>query len=261
MPKARVVYISMPVVDLLEKDEYADEVAELDRRVRQYTQAPDMTPYVKAAAHYPPLLGQMGTEHLTVMLTDELERELKETLAVAVSMVNNCSYCIGAHTTVLQKMFDKTDPELVELGGLVSHVHGINVFEEAVLGEDAPMPFPEKTADEVPLLAEIEDALGRLPAYYRVMANDEEYLETIWNRERVTLLEGEMDRRTSEYVALAVSVTNGAAYSTRMHRETLADMGETDDQLFDALQAIEIFQKNNTWTNALQLESGLWGEE
>jgi AhpD family alkylhydroperoxidase len=251
----------MAIVDLLEKEEYADEVAELDDRIRQYTQAPDMTPYVKAAAHYPPLLAQMGTEHLAVMLTDELRRELKETIAVAVSMTNNCSYCIGAHTMVLKKMFDKSDPELVELTGLVSHVNGINAFEGAVLGESPTMPFPKKSAEEVPLLGEIEDELGRLPEYYRVMANDEEYLEAIWNRERVTVLEGEMDRRTSEYVALGVSIANGADYSTRLHRETLQDIGETDEQLFEALQAIEIFQKNNAWTSGLQLEAGLWGDE
>lgn len=251
----------MAIADLLSKEEYADEVAELDERVRQYTKAPDMTPYVKAAAHYPPLLAQMGTEHLAVMLTDELRRELKETVAVAVSMTNDCSYCIGAHTKVLKDMFGKSNRELVELAGLVSHVNGINAFEEAVLGEESPMAFPKKTAEEVPLLAEIEDELGRLPEYYPVMANDEEYLQAIWNRERATVLEGEMDRRTSEYVALGVSIANDADYSTRLHRETLEGLGETDAQLFEALQAIEIFQKNNAWTSGLQLEAGLWADE
>ncbi|MGQ4556130.1 carboxymuconolactone decarboxylase family protein [Halobellus sp. GM3] len=250
----------MAIVDLLEKEAYADEVAALDKRVRQYTQAPEMTPYVKAAAHYPPLLAQMGTEHLTVMLTDELRRELKETLAVAVSMTNNCSYCIGAHVTVLKEMFHASDPELVGLAGVVSHVNGINAFEEAVLGDSPAMPFPKESADEVPLLGEIEARLGRLPDYYRVMANDEAYLETIWNRERVTVLEGELDRRTAEYVALAVSITNDADYSTRTRRETLEELGETDEQLFEALQAIEIFQKNNAWTSGLQLDAGPSGE-
>lgn len=251
----------MAIVDLLEPAEYADEVAELDDRIRQYTGAPDMTPYVKAAAHYPPLLAQMGDEHLSVMLTDELRRELKETMAVAVSMTNNCSYCIQVHSKVITDMFGKTNAERVELAGLVSHVNGVNAFEEAVLGENPAMSFPKRDVDEVPLLGEIEEALGVLPEYYRVMANDEEYLETVWNRERVTLLEGELDRRVCEYVGLGVSIANDADYSTRRHRESLEEMGETDAQLFEALQAIEIFQKNNAWTSGLQLETGVWDED
>lgn len=252
----------MAIVDLLEEHEYDEHVQQLDKRVRQYTGAPGMTPYVKAAGHYPPLLGQMGSEHLVVMTTDALRREQKELIAISVSMVNNCSYCIGAHAHLHQQLFGTTDAELVELVGLVSHVSGLNRFEHAVFRDGIGDPrFPAKDADEVPLLADIEDALGRLPEYYRVMANDPDYLEQVWNREQVTLLEGSLDRVDKELVAWAVSVTNDADYAAELREEILAELGVTDEQLFEALQATEIFEKNNVYTSGLQLEAGLWAEQ
>lgn len=252
----------MPIVDLLDESEFDEHLQELESRVRQYTGAPGMTPYVKAAGNYPPLLGQMGTEHLTVMTTDALSREQKELIAIAVSMVNNCAYCIGAHSRLHQQMFGTTDAELVELVGAVSHVSGLNRFESAVFRDGVDEPrFPAKDAEEVPLLGEIEDALGRVPEYYRVMANDPEYLEVVWNRETVTMLEGSLERVDKELVAWAVSVVNDADYSTRLREEILDDLGVTDEQLFEALQATEIFEKNNVYTSGLQLEAGLWAEE
>lgn len=252
----------MAIVDLLDEDEYDEHVRQLDERVREYTGAPGMTPYVKAAGHYPPLLGQMGSEHLVVMTSDALKREQKELIAIAVSMVNNCAYCIGAHSHLHQQMFGTTDAELVELVGAVSHVAGLNRFEQAVFRDGIDEPrFPAKESDEVPLLTEIEDALGRLPEYYRVMANDPDYLAEVWTRERVTMLEGSLDRVDKELVAWAVSVTNGADYSIELREAILDDLGVTDEQLFEALEATEIFQKNNVYTSGLQLEAGLWGED
>jgi len=252
----------MPIVDLLDESEFDEHLQELESRIRRYTGAPGMTPYVKAAGNYPPLLGQMGTEHLTVMTTDALSREQKELIAIAVSMVNNCSYCIGAHSNLHQKMFGTTDSELVELVGAVSHVSGLNRFESAVFRDGVETPrFPAKDPDEVDMLGEIEDALGRVPEYYRVMANDPEYLEVVWNREVVTMLEGTLDRVDKELVAWAVSVVNDGDYSIRLREEILAELGVSDEQLFEALQTVEIFQKNNVYTSGLQLEAGLWAEE
>ncbi|MFB6353632.1 MAG: carboxymuconolactone decarboxylase family protein [Halobacteriales archaeon] len=252
----------MAIVDLLDDNEYDEHVQQLDERVRQYTGAPGMTPYVKAAGHYPPLLGQMGSEHLVVMTSDALRREQKELIAIAVSMVNNCAYCIGAHAHLHQQMFGTTDAELVELVGAVSHVSGLNRFEHAVFRDGIDDPrFPAKDPADVPLLADIEEALGRLPEYYRVMANDPDYLEEVWTRERVTLLEGSLDRVDKELVAWAVSVVNDADYSTRLREALLDELGVTDEQLFEALQAIEIFQKNNVYTSGLQLEAGLWARD
>ncbi|MFB6173672.1 MAG: carboxymuconolactone decarboxylase family protein [Halobacteriales archaeon] len=248
----------MAIVDLLDEDEYEETVHELDERIRQYTGAPGMTPYVKAAGHYPPLLEQMGTEHLSVMLTDSLRREQKELIAVAVSMVNNCSYCIGAHAHLHREMFGTTDAELVELTGVAAHVTGLVAFERALLGGDGLLDPVD--AEEVPLLGEIEERLGGLPEYFRYMANDPDYLAAVWNRERVTMLEGELDGYDKQLVAYALAAVADADYQQSVRRDRLRELGATDGELFEALQAAEIFSKNNVWTSGLQLEAGLWGD-
>jgi len=250
----------MTIVDLLDEDEYGEEIEEFDRQVRKYSEAPSMTPYTKSAAHYPPTLENLGVEHLTVMPTDELRRETKETIAVAVSMVNACEFCITVHSSWLQEKFGFTDSELIELASVVAHVSGLNRFETAVLPAGYDPLFDLLTAEEVPLLGEIEDELGVLPDYYRAMANDEEYLEVVWKRHRDYVLSGDIDRIEKEFVSFAVSVANNAPGAVRSHKRTLSEMGATEAEIFEAMEVCEIFQKNNTFTSGIRLELGLWDE-
>jgi len=75
------------------------------------------------------------------------------------------------------------------------------------------------------------------------------------------MLEGSLDQVDKELVAWAVSVVNDADYSIHLREEILEELGVSDEQLFEALQTTEIFQKNNVYTSGLQLEAGLWAEE
>lgn len=252
----------MAIVSLLDDDEYSQEIHDLDDWIREYTQAPGMTPYVKSAAHYPPLLELLAKAHLEVMPTDELTREVKELIAVAVSMVNACGYCIRAHSKLQKQLFDRTDQELVELAAAVAHVNGLNRFETATLNTAYEHPlFEPRSPDDVPMLADIEDELGVLPEYYRVIANDPDFLAVVWERERVVMLEGDLDPVWKRYVAFAVSVVNDAPYSVRLNKQLLSDEGETDAAIFEALEVIDVFQENNARTTGLMLGAGLWGEE
>ncbi len=251
----------MPIVKLQEAEQYSEEIQRLDKRVREYTQAPGMTPYVKAAAQHVPYLANMAEEHLYVMPSRKLPRKLKEMLAVAVSMVNGCAYCINAHSRVLNRMFHLGDAELVELTAAVAHISGLNRFETATMsGNDEPL-FPQRSEVEVPLLEEIQGTLGVLPTYYQIMANDPGFLESVWGREKATMLAGNLDRKDKQFVAFATSVVNLAPYSIRLHKSKLMSMGATNEELFEALEVVEIFHKNNKFTEGLQLEPGLWKQE
>jgi AhpD family alkylhydroperoxidase len=250
------------VVELLDEHEYSKHVQDLDKRVRQYTQAPAMTPYVRAAAHYPSYLANMAEEHLYVMPTRRLRRRVKEMIAVAVSMVNGCPYCITAHTRVLKTMFKMPDPEIVELAAAVAHVSGVNRFETATMAPGHEPLFPPRSPDEVPLLKDIEEALGRIPLVYQIMANDPGFLESVWAREQVTLLSGELEQKDKAFVAFATSIANDAPSAIRLHKEILQDqLGATEEDVFEALEVVEIFHKNTKFTEGLQLESGLWGQK
>ncbi len=59
-----------------------------------------MTPYVAASAHHVTYLANIAEEP-----SRKLRRKLKEMLAVAISMVNGCAYCVTAHSRVLNQMF------------------------------------------------------------------------------------------------------------------------------------------------------------
>jgi AhpD family alkylhydroperoxidase len=249
----------MSIVELLDEHDYSDEVRTWDKKVREYTRAPAMTPYVKAAAHHLPYLQNMASEHIYVMPTRKLRRQLKETIAVAVSMVNNCRYCIVAHARLLSKMFSVTDAELVELTSAVAHISGLNRFETAILSGGAEPLFDPRPKEDVPLLGEIEEALGVLPIYYQAMANDPSFLDSVWAREKATMFSGSLKRLDKEFVAFVTSIVNVAGYSTRLHKQILEGLGATQDELFEALEVTEIFHKNNKFTEGLQLEPGLWG--
>ena len=249
----------MAIVALLEEEQYSELVRTLDRKVREYTQAPAMTSYVKATGHCPALLEQLAEEHRYVMPSRGLPRRLKEMIAVAVSMVNGCAYCITAHTQLLKRMFGMGDAELVELAATVAHVSGLCRFETATMDGGQEPLFRLREPREVPLLGEIEAALGTLPAVYRIMANDPGYLETVWSREKATLHSGTLDRLEKEYVAFATAIANDAPRSVRLRKEILGRMGAGDEQLFEALEVVELFHKNTKFTEGLQLEAGLWG--
>lgn len=251
----------MSIVELLDEEEYAPEVATLDERVRRYTGTDEMAPYVKATAHFLPALDHLGRQHLAVMPTAELPRRLKEMLAVGVSMVNGCTYCTVAHSELLRGMFDTTDAELVQLAATVSFVSGLNRFEAGTLAGDGPL-FDPRTPEEVPLLGDIEAELGRLPAYYAVMAHDPDYLERVWAEELAVLHGGELDRLTVEYLAFATSVVNDAPHAVQLRRALLDELGAGATEVFEALEVVQLFQKNNVFTEGLQLhrvlEEGFW---
>lgn len=248
----------MPIVTLQDADHYSEVIQKLDRRVREYTLAPGMTPYVKAAAHHVPYLANMAEEHLYVMPTRKLTRKLKEMVAVAVSMVNGCAYCITAHSRVLNRMFHLGDGELVELTAAVAHISGLNRFETATMSGNHEPLFSVRSEIDVPLLEEIQGTLGVLPVYYQIMANDPQFLESVWAREKAAMLTGSLDRKDKEYVAFATSAANLAPYAIRLHKSILTSMGATDEEIFEALEVVEIFHKNNKFTEGLQLEPGLW---
>jgi AhpD family alkylhydroperoxidase len=194
------------------------------------------------------------------MPSRKLRRQLKETIAVAVSMTNGCDYCIRAHTRVLKNMFKVSDADIVEIAAATAHVNGLVTFEKAMLIDRDGVKglFQPKEVEAESLLREVQDMLGSVPLYYRVLANHPDYLKIIWEREKATMLEGKLDRCAKEFIALAVSATRGAEYSIRFHTEQLTLLGVTKEELFEAIMVIEIFNKNNKFTEGLLLTPGVW---
>jgi AhpD family alkylhydroperoxidase len=253
----------MSLIDLLDEAEYAEHIAALDRKVREYTQAPVMTNFVKAGAYKPYFLKQSAEEHLRVMPSSKhLRRRVKEIIAVAVSMTVGCEYCTRAHAGVLKKMFKLGDEDIVELALTQAHFNGLVSFEFAtgITLAGVTGPFQPLEAGALPLLGEIEDRLGRLPTYYQIMARDPQWLAQVWEREVGCLFSGNLDRLEKHYVALAAASSRGAAYSVRLQTDLLQQSGATDYQLWEALRVIALFNHNARYTAGLLLQPGVWGD-
>ena len=252
----------MPIVDLLDDEEYSEAMRRLDDEgMAAYSSAPEMSPFVKATGHFFPVLEPMCAEQMHVMPTDELSRKLSEFIAIATSMVNGCRYCIVAHDRIVREFYDDVgDPEIAELAATVAHVTGLNHFEIGALSGTDPL-FEPVSPEEVPLLEEIAEELGVLPTYYQVMARDPEFLRIIWDMERAVMQSGNLTRREKGIVAFAVSITNHATDAVKLRKRMLTEMGVTEDELFEALMIVEIYNKDNTWTTGLDLEPELWERE
>jgi len=247
----------MSILDL--DGEFDDELEKLDAELREYTGAPGKTPYSLAASKIPDFFEQLIEAHRHVMMSGELSRELKELVALAVSMTNGCDYCVRAHAKMQKHMFDRTDAELAHLAALVGHITGLNRFEGAA-GSGPSGLFEPVSTEDVPLFDEIEDELGHVPESFRAMGRDERYLELVWERERKLVRSGAYDQRTRDYVAFGVAATNGASASTRYRKEKLVDGGESEEAVFEAFEVVELFCKNNKWTEGLLLHGGVWGD-
>lgn len=253
----------MSIIELVDDQQFEDELKKLDERVRAYTKAPYTSTFVKAAAHHPHFLANLGDEGLLVMPTRQLPRKSKEMIAVAVSMTNGCEYCIRAHSTVLKRMFKFSDPELVELAAVTAHVNGLAGLEAAFqIRPDGSVegPFQPLTEEDEPLLADIRQALGDVPLYYRLLARKRAFLQLIWDREQGVMRQGHIALRDKHLMALAVAATRGAHYAVRWHTAALQRLGVEEDAIFEGLMVCDLFNKNNTFTEGLLLEMGVWGQ-
>jgi uncharacterized peroxidase-related enzyme len=86
----------------LEKADITEEVASIYEEIEKaFGRVPNI---FKTYAHFPPLLRANWEKVRAVMMEGSLSRELKEAIALVVSDVNACRYCIAAHGLALQRL-------------------------------------------------------------------------------------------------------------------------------------------------------------
>lgn len=243
-----------PIIRLPTEEEHSDEVRKLDAVRRQYSQAKVMTPFVRAAGLRPLFLLGSTEELAHVMATRAVKNDQKRIIALAVGSNLGARYELLAHAKALQTQYGFSDVAIVELAAVISHMNGINIFERAVLAfKDAP-PFGPMDPS-TPILKEVREALGSLPAIFRYMAHDEKFTRIVLQREKATLIDpGEVSRLNKELTAYATSVMNGAMLSIQHRADTLRENGFTNVQLFEATSVIAAFAKNAAFSTTLQLE-------
>lgn len=104
--------------------------------------------------------------------------------------------------------------------------------------------------------ADIRKTFGRaVPGLFKAMAHNPPYLKASWERVKVVMGPGLLDRKTKEMIAVAVSATNGCDYCVSSHTAALRSLGVTDAALVELMSVVDLFSGFNKLLEGLQVES------
>ena len=118
------------------------------------------------------------------------------------------------------------------------------------------IPSESQAAGEVEaIFAEIRQVFGMpfVPNLFKVMAHNPAYLKASWERVKVIMGPGLLDRKTKEMIAVAVSAVNGCDYCVLAHTAALKSMGVGDGELVELMAVVDLFSGFNKLLEGLQV--------
>ena len=133
----------MAIVKLVEYDDAPPEVRAVYDDIMATRRVDWVNNFWKALAHHPPTLTRTWESVKQVMAPGALDPLVKEMLYVAVSVTNNCDYCIVSHTAGARKagMTDAMLAELIAVVGMANETNrlanGYRVEVDAALAKAA----------------------------------------------------------------------------------------------------------------------------
>ena len=110
---------------------------------------------------------------------------------------------------------------------------------------------PLDEANATGLAKEVFDEFKRIrnvdavPAFWRVMARDPEYLKVTWERYKHIMLGGSLPLLTKEIIALAVSAAHTCDYCVGSHTAAVQKLGLTDEQVLEIMEVVDFFSGTN----------------
>jgi alkylhydroperoxidase family enzyme len=210
---------------------------------------PNLAQEVRAAAHAPSLLGRLRGDAASTFADTEVGERRALLLAASATMATDGD--VSAYADRLRADHDATDEQLVELSGTVADVTELASFAAGTMPGDLPL-FTVGTAEDTPLLGEIESTLGFLPRHYRLLANDPAALRRRWDHDRVSLCGPNATDRC--YAGLGAAVALRSDYAVRFYRRLLAEQGEPDERVFGAVQVAAHATSRSRWRASLGID-------
>jgi AhpD family alkylhydroperoxidase len=112
-------------------------------------------------------------------------------------------------------------------------------------------------AEVAAIYAEIRSAFGLpfVPNLFRALAHRPSYLAATWDRVKLVMAPGALDRRTKEIVAVAVSATNGCDYCVDAHSAALRRLGMDDAAFVELMAVVDLFNGLNALLGGLRVDS------
>lgn len=121
----------MTTVTLIDEQNATGEVGQGCAEIRSVFGLSFVPNMFKVMAHNPSYLKASWERVKVVMRPGLINCKTKEMIAVAVSAVNGCGYCVGAHTAALKGMGCR-DAEIVELMSVRDLFSGFNKLLEGL---------------------------------------------------------------------------------------------------------------------------------
>ncbi|MCA0757851.1 carboxymuconolactone decarboxylase family protein [Paenibacillus sp. N4] len=148
----------------------------------------------------------------------------KELIAVAVTHVTGCPYCIDVHTGKFKKL-EGSPEEIVEAILVAGAVNAETVLYHSVNSWNS---FHEKADGELYRLDNLE--LMEL-----VEDMKPEAFEAFGQFQASAMASGAIDSKTKELIAVVISHVNGCAYSIEVHTKKFKQLGGTQEELVEGL--------------------------
>lgn len=117
----------MPLTQPISESEATGKVKEIFDEIRQRRRLAEVPLFWRTIAVNPDYLEATWNKLKVVMAPSRIDRKTKEMIAVAVSAINNCDYCLRSHTDALRDL-GVDDATLVELLAVVDFFSGSTVI-------------------------------------------------------------------------------------------------------------------------------------
>ena len=119
----------MSAVNLIEYAQASAEVRAVFDDIKTTRNLPDVNNFWKVLANHPPTLKRTWESLKEVMAPGALDPLVKEMLYVAVSVAQNCEYCVASHTAAARKrgMTDEMLGELMAVIGMASETNRLAI--------------------------------------------------------------------------------------------------------------------------------------
>ncbi len=159
---------------------------------------------------------------------------------------------------------------ITELIGLTEHVSGMNKVAFGLLleDEDTPplLPYPDEleitpvVQELMHEVAEVESArlgVDGVPRYWRCLARNRHYFESTWNKHKLMLDGGVLEKGAKAAVGYGVSATNGSKYFIRYFHTYLVKLGWSPGRILEILGVVDHYNSFNSLATGMQIESDI----
>ena len=117
----------MAIVKLLNYEEASPEAQAVFDDIKATRNVPDVNNFWKALANQPQNLQRTWQNVKEVMGNGEIDSRAKEMIYIAVSIINNCDYCVHTHTAAA-KSKGMTDGQYQELMAVIALASTTNAY-------------------------------------------------------------------------------------------------------------------------------------